>query len=163
MILLKPKLIHKVYLAGPLEGRSAQEKFAWRDAATEYLSEFGIETYIPGEDVTFCDMDTVVKLDYMMIDSAEALLVNLTCLGEERPTNSGTLLEIGYAKAKDKLIVGWSDVDWLREHRFLRGNVKPLFCKSFAEQNPYLRALEYIASFNNRQRHKKGGDVLNES
>lgn len=162
MTLLKPKLICKVYLAGPLEGRSAKERFAWRDNATEYLYQFGIETYIPGEDATLQDADTIVKLDYMMIDNSEALLVNLTCLGEDRPTNSGTLLEIGYAKAKDKLIVGWSDVDWMRENRFLRGNVKPIFFKSFTELNPYLKALECIASFNDRKRNR-GGDITNAS
>lgn len=153
---MSPKLISKVYLAGPLEGRDLEEKFVWRDHATEYLSKFGIETYNPGEDTTLCDADTIVKLDYMMIDNSEALLVNLTCLGEDQPTNSGTLIEIGYAKAGGKLIIGWSDADWMRENRFLRGNVRPLFFKSFTELNPYLKALEYIASFNDRRRNRDG-------
>ena len=154
---MNPKLISKVYLAGPLEGRSMDEKFIWRDYATKYLSKFDIETYNPGEDTTLCDADTIVKLDYMMIDNSEALLVNLTCLGEDQPTNSGTLIEIGYAKARGKLIVGWSDVDWQRENRFLRGNVKPIFFKSFSLPSSYMGALEYIASFNDRKRCFKHG------
>jgi nucleoside 2-deoxyribosyltransferase len=151
---MKPKLINKVYLAGPLEGRDVKERFAWRDHASEYLIQFGIESYIPGEDTTLRDADTIVKLDYMMIDNSEALLVNLTGLGEDTPTNSGTLIEIGYAYSKGKLIVGWSDVDWQRENRFLRGNVKPIFFKSFSSPSPYTDVLEYIASFNNRRRNE---------
>jgi len=149
---MQPKLINKTYLCGPLEGRNVKEKFAWRDQATEFLSKYGIETYIPGCDTTLCDADTIIKLDYMMIDNSEALLVNLTCLGESKPTNTGTLIEIGYAFAKGKLIVGWSNEEWQRENRFLRGNVKPLFFQSFVEPNPYLGALKYIAGFNERRR-----------
>jgi len=150
---MKPKLINKVYLAGPLEGRNAKEKYAWRDKATSYLRKYGIESYIPGEDATLRDDATIVKLDYMMIDNSEALLVNLTSLGEDKPTNSGTLIEIGYARANNKLIVAWSDVEWKRGSRFLRGNVTPIFFKSIEHPNPYQEALEYIASFNDRRRN----------
>jgi len=148
-----PKLINKIYTAGPLEGRNNEEAFSWRDKATEYLKQFGIECYNPGEDTTLNDAKTITTLDFMMIDNSEAILVNLTCLGEDRPTNTGTLIEIGYAVKAGKLIVGFSDVDWQRENRFLRDCVHPIFFNSFgANQLPLLGALEYIAGFNNRKR-----------
>ena len=151
---MKPKLINKIYLCGPLEGRTVKERFAWRDDVTAYFSLYGIETYIPGEDTTECDARTITKLDYMMIDNSEALLVDLTCLGEDKPTNTGTLIEIGYARKADKLIVGYTDVNWTRENRFLKGTVDKMFYPLFGTDSPLKRAIEFIAGFNDRRRNE---------
>jgi nucleoside 2-deoxyribosyltransferase len=151
----KPKLINAIYTCGPLEGRSDKEAFSWRDKTTEYLKKYGIETYNPGEDTTLSDENTITRLDGMMIDRSDALLVNLTCLGEDRPTNTGTLIEIGKAWEQGKLIVGFSSGIWKRENRFLRGIVRPLFFPFIAGVNdPLDAALEYIAGYNDRKRSK---------
>jgi|GEM_PF-5606562 len=152
--LMQPKLINKIYLAGPLEGRTAKERFAWRDYATDYLKDYGIETYIPGEDLTLNDAHSITILDYAMIDNSEALLVNLTCLGENTPTNTGTLIEIGYAKKAGKLIIAYTNSEWQRENRFLKGTVDMIFNKSFFNGDPLQSALDYIASFNKRRRNE---------
>lgn len=162
----KPKLINAVYLCGPLEGRTEQSKFGWRDEAQNYLEGFGIVSYIPGEDTTKFDERTITALDYLMIDNSECLLVNLACLGEDKPTNTGTLIEIGYARAKGKMIVCFSDKDWQRENKFLRGSVTALFFKGEDKEgcmghqavwveDPLGEALRYIAGYNARVRTTK--------
>lgn len=155
----KPKLINKIYTAGPIEGRNFSETHDWRDRTTKYLKKFGIECYNPGWDTTLNDPKTITTLDFMMIDNSEAILVNLDCLGEYKPTNTGTLIEIGYAKAKGKLIVGFSNLLWQRENRFLRDCVQPCFIigadrpyQTARVTKPLQEALEYIAGFNNRRR-----------
>lgn len=154
-----PKLINRVYTAGPLEGRNNEEAFGWRDKATKYLKRFGIECYNPGWDTTLNDAKTITTLDFMMIDNSEAIIVNLSCLGESLPTNTGTLIEIGYAKKAGKLIVGFSDKNWMRENRFLRDCVQPLFIIGNLRPSatakvwkPLEESLEYIAGYNNRKR-----------
>lgn len=162
---MKPQLINRVYMCGPLEGRTEESKFGWRDKASDFLEGYGIQSFLPGEDTTKCDERTICALDYLMIDNSECLLVNLSCLGEDKPTNTGTLVEIGYARAKGKMIVCFSDRNWQRENRFLRGSVTALFFQvsSTGEvsanyqqlmyvENPLEAALEYIAGYNARVR-----------
>ena len=163
----QPKLINAVYMCGPLEGRTEQSKFGWRDEAAQYLEGHGIASYIPGEDTTKYDERTICALDYLMIDNSECLLVNLGCLGEPTPTNTGTLIEIGYARAKGKMIVCFSDRMWQRENRFLRGSVTALFFKKQPDRptdpadpskqtmvvdDPLGDAIRYIAGYNSRVR-----------
>lgn len=160
-----PKLITKIYTCGPLEGRSDSEAFSWRDTSTQYLAKYGITCLNPGEDTTLNDCNTVCRLDGMMIDQSDALLVNLSCLGEDRPTNTGTLIEIGKAWEQNKLIVAFSYTDWKRENRFLRDIVKPIFFmgdykavkkgiyeNEYRTSEPLQTALEYLAGYNNRKR-----------
>lgn len=162
---MKPQLINAVYMCGPLEGRTEESKFGWRDKAASFLEGFGIQSFLPGEDTTKCDERTICALDYLMIDNSECLLVNLSCLGEDKPTNTGTLVEIGYAKAKGKMVVCFSDRKWQRENRFLKGSVTALFFKEeefnksspndvqvMTVPNPLEAALEYIAGYNARVR-----------
>jgi len=118
--------------------------FAWRDEATEKLASYNIRTFIPGEDTTLNDGDTITKLDYMEIDNSEAILVNLDFL-DGRTIASGTLIEIGYARARGKLIVGYTTTKWLKEHRFLRSSVDKVF-------NSLDEAIEYLGGFNFRRR-----------
>ena len=162
----KPKLINAVYLCGPLEGRTEQSKFGWRDYAADFLDGYGIASYIPGEDTTKCDERTICALDYLMIDNSECLLVNLSCLGEDKPTNTGTLIEIGYARAEGKMIVCFSDKPWQRENRFLRGSITALFFKgeetsqvpdrqTLYVEDPLQSAIDYIAGYNARVRTKE--------
>lgn len=168
----KPKLINAVYLCGPLEGRTEQSKFGWRDYSADFLDGYGIASYIPGEDTTKCDERTICALDYLMIDNSECLLVNLACLGEDKPTNTGTLIEIGYARAKGKMVVCFSDKPWQRENRFLRGSVTALFFKdgegiesnagvnqesaqTMYVEDPLQSAIDYIAGYNARVRTKE--------
>ena len=161
---LKPSLLYGAYLCGPLEGRTAGDKFGWRDYSTGFLKKAKITCYIPGDDTTKYDERTITAMDYMMIDRSEVVLANLTCLGEALPTNTGTLVEIGYAYAKGKMIVCFSNSPWSRENRFLKGSVTAIFMPKIAKkkadygqqivhvENPLQASLEYIAGFNQRLR-----------
>lgn len=140
-----PKLIHKIYLAGPLENVNVKTSMKWREKTEKELRrKGGILSYIPGYDTTLSDPFTITKLDFMMIDNSEAVLANLTFLGEE-VTATGTLVELGYAKAKDKLIIVYSDKPWLKENRFLNGIVGQFF-------RSRKQAVDYIIGFNKRRK-----------
>lgn len=85
----------KVYLAGPINGRSDQEVFGWRREAAEALS--GFEVIDPArrdfrglERSSACD---IVELDKKDIDSCDILLAYAV-------THSvGTSMEVLYAHA----------------------------------------------------------------
>jgi nucleoside 2-deoxyribosyltransferase len=167
---LKPILIDRIYLAGPLEGRTAGEKFGWRDYAAGSLKKAKIISYIPGDDTTKNDERTITAMDLMMIDKSDAVLVNLSCLGEKLPTNTGTIAEIGYAYALGKMIVAFSTTTWMRDNRFLKGMCTAIFMKApkVAKKDPIIpcdysqhivyvdsplvEAVQYVAGFNQRLR-----------
>jgi len=159
-------LIDRIYLAGPLEGRTSCDKFGWRDYSTGFLKKAKIISYVPGDDTTKNDERTILAMDLMMIDKADALLVNLTCLGESLPTNTGTIAEIGYAYAQGKLIIAFSENEWQRDNRFIKGMCTAIFMPRLKDQKedgdyslhivrvekPLVEALQYIAGFNQRLR-----------
>ena len=142
------KLIHKVYLAGPIEDRDKEGIFGWRDKASKLLAEYEISTFVPGENTIIIDPHTINVLDFLMINNSEAILVNLSFLeeGEHSTLASGTLVELGYARAKGKLIVGFSDISkWGKPHLFLRG----ILDKHFSSLE---FAVRYLGGFNKRRR-----------
>src|SRR3972149_2398198 len=105
--MVHPPLIHKVYLAGPLECCSRISAISWREDVENQLRKKGkIYSLIPGFDTTDNEPDSINWLDFQMIDISEAVLVNLTYLAEGI-VGTGTLIELGYAKAKQKMIVGY--------------------------------------------------------
>ena len=179
--MVHPPLIHKVYLAGPLECCSRGEAIDWRqDVENQLREKGGILSLIPGFDSTDNEPDSINWLDFQMIDTSEATLVNLSYLGEinqdsieeaikpnlnessivfgglthaifeviRRGLGTGTLIELGYARAKNKMIVGYTEKKWLSENRFLKGVLTRLFDNRQA-------AIDYLIGFNHRKELKK--------
>lgn len=178
--MIHPPLIHKVYLAGPLECCSRDKAIDWRQDVENQLRERGgILSLIPGFDSTDNEPDSINWLDFQMIDISEATLVNLTYLGEVSPDGikeilvtdwgngdpinrtvvdlvdlfkkgigTGTLIELGYARARNKMIVGYTEKPWLSENRFLRGVLTRLF-------DNRQKAIDYLIGFNHRKELKR--------
>lgn len=174
--MVHPPLIHKVYLAGPLECCSRDNALGWREDVEKQLRERGqILSLIPGFDSTDNEPDSINWLDFTMIDTSEATLVNLTYLGEisrksieqameaglayclqvdkvlalfKKGIGTGTLIELGYARARGKMIVGYTDKPWISENRFLKGVLTRLF-------DNRQKAIDYLIGFNHRKELKK--------
>jgi hypothetical protein len=95
--MIHPPLIHKVYLAGPLECCSRDIAIDWRQDVENQLRERGgILSLIPGFDSTDNESDSINWLDFSMIEQSEATLVNLTYLGE-----------VSQKSIKDILVTNW--------------------------------------------------------
>ena len=138
-------LLEFVYLAGPLENVSNKKAMGWRDKCKQELCVRGnISSLIPGFDTTLNDAKTIVILDFLMIEKVKAVLINLTYLGTNT-VGTGSLIELGYARKAGKLIVGYSELPWKKENRFLRGILDQLF-KTREE------AVAYLVGFNDRKR-----------
>jgi nucleoside 2-deoxyribosyltransferase len=146
--MVHPPLIDKVYLAGPLECCSREKAIGWRQDVENQLRERGqILSLIPGFDSTDNEPDSITWLDFRMIDISEATLVNLTYLAEGY-VGTGTLIELGYAYAKNKMIVGYTEKPWPNENRFLRGILTRLF-------DNRQKAIDYLIGFNYRKEMKQ--------
>jgi len=113
-----------VYLAGKIDGLSWDEANSWREKATKELELHNISVYNPLprnlEGVCKISPDLVQGIrsqipanDEFYLKCSDVLLVNL---GHERLT--GTLLEIGYARALGKMIVGFGSSK-LCKHPFI--------------------------------------------
>ena len=106
------------YLAGPISGQTYDGATAWRDAATEFLREHGVEALSPMRDKEWLskvalidgaygtDPLTTAKgittRDRWDCQRADVVLMNL--LGAER-VSIGSMIEIGWADAARRPIV----------------------------------------------------------
>jgi nucleoside 2-deoxyribosyltransferase len=111
-----------IYLAGPIRG---VEDYVWRKAfVEEYKNEL---TFRIPSDVVTMDMSKLRKFgpsaymtyrtDLDLIDRSDIIVANLLPMVEGYPA-IGTLFEIGYARAKNKLIFILA-FDKQKEHPFL--------------------------------------------
>jgi nucleoside 2-deoxyribosyltransferase len=111
-----------VYLAGPIRG---VEDYLWRkDFVEEYKYEL---TFRIPSDVITMDMSKLRKFgpaaymtyrtDLDLIDRSDIIVANLLPMAEGYPA-IGTLFEVGYARAKNKLIFILA-FDKQKEHPFL--------------------------------------------
>ena len=88
----------KVYLAGPVNGKTDDECFGWRDEATRLLAELGHEVLSPmardyrGQEAA--NVEPIVHGDLDDINAADAVLV-----WAETPS-WGTAMEVRYACAE---------------------------------------------------------------
>lgn len=146
--MVHPPLLNYCYLAGPLENVSREEATDWRKSVELQLrSKGGIYSFIPGYDSTLNDERTITRLDFLMIDNSEVVLVNLSYLGDDT-VGTGTMIEVGYAFKAGKMIVGYTNKEWKKENRFLKGCLDQLF-KSEQE------AIDYLIGFNVRRQFLK--------
>jgi nucleoside 2-deoxyribosyltransferase len=129
-----------VYLAGPIRG---VEDYIWRKSfSTEYQKE--LICRIPSDIVTM-DLARLrsfgpaaymtYKTDLDLIDRSELVVANLLPMSEGYPA-IGTLFELGYARAKNKLIFIVADQK-RKEHPFLAFGADGLY-PSFTELGVFL-------------------------
>ena len=114
-------MVKKVYLAGPIHGKSDYECNHWRRTATETLTYFGhgvldpmTRDYRGMEDY---NAEAIVKGDLADILSCDAVLVNANS------PSWGTCMELVYAKQYCKEVVAFATYSlsprispWLRIH-----------------------------------------------
>ena len=87
----------KIYVAGPLFNDWEQKR---NKELTEFLESLAYDVFLPQRDVT-C-LVGVYEQCLTAIDKSDIIIANLDGVD----TDSGTAFEMGYAKAKDKLIIG---------------------------------------------------------
>lgn len=111
----------KVYLAGPINGKSDDECMGWRRTATETLGNFGHEVLDPmSRDYRGKEDDNaeaIVEGDLEDIFSCDVVLVNANS------PSWGTSMELVYAKQYGKQVVAFATHSlsprispWLRMH-----------------------------------------------
>lgn len=89
--------IKKIYLAGPMENVAEEEATRWRDYATRYLYNAGVETLDPTRRRHANEqklMKRIFELDIMDINDADMVIVNLN---NEKLAKHGTAMEVFYA------------------------------------------------------------------
>ena len=95
----------KLYIAGPDVFRA--EASAWAEEVRTLCSEAGHEALIPldGDET---GADGIYRNNLRLIDAADAVLANLNPFRGAEP-DSGTCVEVGYALALGKPVVGYLD------------------------------------------------------
>ena len=119
----------RIYLCGPINHIPAELAMAWRNVATKTLEGIGHTVLDPcaGKDLFAPDVNTtaytpeyIVGRDLEMIDTADALLVDVS---RDCPC-WGSAMEVGYAYERGKQIFTWGKFGmesyWIRYHATMR-------------------------------------------
>jgi nucleoside 2-deoxyribosyltransferase len=147
----------KVYLAGPIAGKSYEEAMDWRLAAYHYFSGYGITSYSPmrakdglkgtkvlsGVDYPEegpLSSRAMYRRDLHDVRTADVVLVNLT--GADR-VSIGTMIEIGYAVAQGKYIVVVMESDNIHQHLFITESAS-LICKTLDAALDWICEVMYL-------------------
>ncbi len=95
----------KLYLAGPDVFRP--DARAWADVARDLCRAAGHEALVPlgGDDA---GAEGIYRNNLRLIDAADVVIANLNPFRGDEP-DSGTCVEVGYALARGKLVVGYAD------------------------------------------------------
>ena len=96
----------KLYLAGPDVFRP--DAAAWAARARELCRAAGHEALIPLDDGIPASAAAIYRINLRRIAGVDALLANLNPFRGDEP-DSGTCVEIGYALALDKIVIGYAD------------------------------------------------------
>lgn len=113
----KPK---KIYLAGPDVFR--KDAIAYGAVLKKYCELEGFEGLYPFDNEIDAELKgqeaakAIFEANVRMIDECDAVLANLTPF-RGPSADVGTVWEIGYAKAKGKLILGYTEVYTAYKHR----------------------------------------------
>lgn len=129
----------RVYLAGGMHRN-------WRDAITKPLS--GIASYYQFIDPMTTNLKTPEQYTYWDLRSIEQCDILLGHMDVENPSGWGLNLEIGYAKALDKVIILVIPDDFMQEDKRARYFGMAVSCadvvtKTFADAVNFLKAIEY--------------------
>lgn len=103
----------KVYLAGPIEGKTVVEAVGWREICSTYFERHGVMGISPLRGMDFLSGEEYVRAPYAQhpmatskalttrdrndVRTADVLLVNLLGMGTRIST--GTMIELGWADA----------------------------------------------------------------
>ena len=93
----------KLYLAGPDVFR--QDALQWAEDARRLCTDFGHEALVPLDNVETTAVG-IYKANIELIRSADAVLANLNPFRGCEP-DSGTCVEVGFAVALGKLVIGY--------------------------------------------------------
>jgi nucleoside 2-deoxyribosyltransferase len=96
----------KLYLAGPDVFRP--DASAWAGRVRELCRAAGHEALIPLDDGIPATAATIYRSNLQCIAGADAVLANLNPFRGDEP-DSGTCVEIGYALALGKIVIGYAD------------------------------------------------------
>lgn len=96
----------KLYLAGPDVFRP--DATAWAGRVRELCRAAGHEALIPLDDEAPATAAAIYRSNLQCIAAADAVLANLNPFRGDEP-DSGTCVEIGYALALGKLVIGYAD------------------------------------------------------
>lgn len=112
---------HRIYLAGPIFTLAQ----LWLvEQARENLQGFGLEVFSPFHDVGYGSADDVVQLDLDGILASDLVFAIADGL------DSGTLYEIGYARAQGKPVVVYCENESSEDLKMLEGS-GCLLCKDY--------------------------------
>lgn len=135
-VICKPAL--KVYLAGPITGQTVSGCTTWRHRAKEYLDSLGFDAFSPMRGKDYIEDGVPLPAFYKrepdpthisgILSSARGVLARdhwdvkrcdilLAYFHEAERVSIGTVMEIAFAHAYDKPIVGV--VDEIHEHPFV--------------------------------------------
>lgn len=135
----KGKDMHKVYLVGPIGGKTYGEAIGWRTIVSKALRYKGFEPICPmtGKQVlndgnkigtglnnaTAVKNGTILHTDLYRVRESDIILVNFLDIkvGETTTPPIGSLIEIGYASALRKLIVVVATDPYVQQHPFIAG------------------------------------------
>jgi len=125
----------KVYLSGPISGKTYEGATSWRDDARRFLEGYGIEVLDPmrgkaslqGQskiedrpdvgDVLVQDA-AIFHRDHWDVQRADIILVNLSEAGKR--VSIGTVMEIAFAWVYRKIIILILPPGTVHEHAFVR-------------------------------------------
>ena len=96
----------KLYLAGPDVFRP--DATGWASGVRELCRSAGHEALIPLDDELPATADAIFRSNLQGIAGAEAVLANLNPFRGNEP-DSGTCVEVGYALALGKIVIGYTD------------------------------------------------------
>ena len=112
----------KVYLAGPdIFYPDSKQR---RDVLIKLCHDYGFQGLFPGDnDISPLNANTIREANLQMIKVADCILANLSPFRGFEP-DSGTVFEVGYACALNKIVVGYSHdsrslIERLREYQSL--------------------------------------------
>lgn len=126
-----------VYLSGPISGLTYEEaRWGWREEFTSLLSlgaaavlspmrheghlaevQGPLDVHYPQN--LFSRPKMIVAKDFLDIDRSDIMVV---CLLDARRVSIGTMVELGYARAKGKTVVTIMADGNLHDHPFVREN-----------------------------------------
>lgn len=110
-----------VYLAGPFFTMAERWLIG---QARDSLIHMGMKVFSPYHDVGHGSADDVVKKDLEGIDSSDVIFA----IGDG--LDSGTIFEIGYARARDKPVVLYSENESEEDKKMMEGS-SCIICKDF--------------------------------
>ena len=143
----------KVYVAGPISGKTADETFAYFEGVESRLEAIGFEVLTPMKGKNHLRKEGVFKpsgytyplstnhaifnRDHWMVSQADVILVNLL---ESERVSIGSMFELAWASHMDKHVVVVMPEEGIHTHSFVLEAANVIF-RSLDEAITYLTEL----------------------